>query len=252
MPSAEWAWRAGPAIVVDKPGGPGAGKNAPDDLAIIAKMAPSYGCYGSFCTQKVYLTLAEKDVTANRRMINIGPPMENYEPWYARINPRLSGPDARARRQVHLPIVEDHPLHRRPVSRRNERLDLVGELLFGLWHRRIRRTAPPTVQTGAPNRHALGSPVCFSRCPVALSLRRGRRADDATCREGPSPRLETHSTPNSAAGMRGGRLPVWLAPPLNTPQRLELSYFVSFPTMHDHRKIDTIVAYGLHSAVNTA
>jgi DNA invertase Pin-like site-specific DNA recombinase len=38
-------WRGGShtSIVVDKPGGPGAGKNAPKDLAIIAKMAPSYG-----------------------------------------------------------------------------------------------------------------------------------------------------------------------------------------------------------------
>ncbi len=48
-----------------------------------------YGCYGSFCTQKVYLTLAEKGVKAQRRMVNIGPSMENYEPWYAAINPRM-------------------------------------------------------------------------------------------------------------------------------------------------------------------
>ena len=48
-----------------------------------------YGFYGSFCTQKVYLTLAEKGVVATRRAVNIGPQMENYEPWYARLNPNM-------------------------------------------------------------------------------------------------------------------------------------------------------------------
>lgn len=48
-----------------------------------------YGYFGSFCTQKVYLTLAEKGVSYERRLVNIGPPMENYEPWYARLNPNM-------------------------------------------------------------------------------------------------------------------------------------------------------------------
>ncbi len=48
-----------------------------------------YGFFGSFCTQKVYLTLAEKGVQAHRRLVNIGPKMENYEPWYARLNPNM-------------------------------------------------------------------------------------------------------------------------------------------------------------------
>lgn len=51
-----------------------------------------YGCYGSFCTQKVYLTLAEKGVEARRRTVDIGPRMENYQPWYARLNPRMVVP----------------------------------------------------------------------------------------------------------------------------------------------------------------
>ena len=51
-----------------------------------------YGCYGSFCTQKVYLTLAEKGVDVTRRTVNIGPAMENYEPWYARLNPNMVVP----------------------------------------------------------------------------------------------------------------------------------------------------------------
>lgn len=51
-----------------------------------------HGCYGSSCTQQVYLTLAEKGVVANRRMINIGPPKENYEPRSARLNPGLVAP----------------------------------------------------------------------------------------------------------------------------------------------------------------
>ena len=51
-----------------------------------------YGFYGSFCTQKVYLALAEKGVQARRRLVNIGPPMENYEPWYARLNPQMVVP----------------------------------------------------------------------------------------------------------------------------------------------------------------
>ncbi len=33
--------------------------------------------------------MAEKGVHAERRAVNIGPPMENYEPWYARKNPRM-------------------------------------------------------------------------------------------------------------------------------------------------------------------
>lgn len=51
-----------------------------------------YGIFGSFCTQKIYLTLAEKGVIAERRSVNIGPKMENYEPWYARLNPKLVVP----------------------------------------------------------------------------------------------------------------------------------------------------------------
>lgn len=51
-----------------------------------------YGFYGSFCTQKVYLALAEKGVPYTRRLVDIGPKMENYEPWYARLNPRMVVP----------------------------------------------------------------------------------------------------------------------------------------------------------------
>lgn len=46
----------------------------------------------SLCSQKVRLALSEKDVAWTSRLVNIGPPMENYEPWYARINPGLVVP----------------------------------------------------------------------------------------------------------------------------------------------------------------
>ena len=48
-----------------------------------------YGFYGSLYTQIVYLALAEKGVEFERHQVKIGPLMENYEPWYARINPRM-------------------------------------------------------------------------------------------------------------------------------------------------------------------
>jgi glutathione S-transferase len=41
----------------------------------------------SSCSQKVRLGLAEKRVAYQSRVVNIGPPMENYEPWYVRMNP---------------------------------------------------------------------------------------------------------------------------------------------------------------------
>jgi ganglioside-induced differentiation-associated protein 1 len=41
----------------------------------------------SSCSQKVRLGLAEKGVAYHGRIVNIGPPMENYEPWYVRMNP---------------------------------------------------------------------------------------------------------------------------------------------------------------------
>ena len=41
----------------------------------------------SFYSQVVRLALAEKGVPWAERMINLGPVMENYEPWYMRLNP---------------------------------------------------------------------------------------------------------------------------------------------------------------------
>jgi glutathione S-transferase len=41
----------------------------------------------SLCSQKVRLVLAEKGVEYEGRLVNIGPPMENYEPAYVRLNP---------------------------------------------------------------------------------------------------------------------------------------------------------------------
>ncbi|MEM6991240.1 MAG: glutathione S-transferase family protein [Myxococcota bacterium] len=51
-----------------------------------------YGFYGSFCTQKAQLALAEKGVVLARITVNIGPPMENYRPWYASLNPQMVVP----------------------------------------------------------------------------------------------------------------------------------------------------------------
>ena len=47
-----------------------------------------YFFHGSLCSQKVRLALEEKNVSYTGRLVNIGPRMENYEPWYMRINPR--------------------------------------------------------------------------------------------------------------------------------------------------------------------
>jgi glutathione S-transferase len=41
----------------------------------------------SLCSQKVRLTLEEKGVEWTSHVVDIGPTMENYEPWYMRINP---------------------------------------------------------------------------------------------------------------------------------------------------------------------
>lgn len=42
----------------------------------------------SFYSQIVRVVLAEKGIPWKSRTINIGPVLENYEPWYMRINPR--------------------------------------------------------------------------------------------------------------------------------------------------------------------
>lgn len=41
----------------------------------------------SLCSQKVRLVLAEKGVPYADRLVDIGPRMQNYEPWYVRLNP---------------------------------------------------------------------------------------------------------------------------------------------------------------------
>lgn len=41
----------------------------------------------SLCSQKVRLVLEEKGVAYEGRLVNIGPPMENYDPAYVRLNP---------------------------------------------------------------------------------------------------------------------------------------------------------------------
>lgn len=46
----------------------------------------------SSCSQKVRLVLAEKQVPYTGKLVNIGPAMENYEPWYVRLNPRAVVP----------------------------------------------------------------------------------------------------------------------------------------------------------------
>lgn len=46
----------------------------------------------SLFSQIVRLALAEKHVEYVSRVVDIGPRMENYEPWYARLNPRMVVP----------------------------------------------------------------------------------------------------------------------------------------------------------------
>lgn len=47
---------------------------------------------GSLCSQKVRLALAEKGVPYEARVIDIGPRGQNFEPWYARLNPHMVVP----------------------------------------------------------------------------------------------------------------------------------------------------------------
>lgn len=51
-----------------------------------------YHHLGSLCSQKVRLALAEKGVRYESRIVDIGPRCENFEPWYARLNPRMVVP----------------------------------------------------------------------------------------------------------------------------------------------------------------
>eukprot|EP00736_Rhodelphis_marinus_P007283 Rmarinus@m.25743 len=46
----------------------------------------------SLCSQKVRLCLAEKGVEYTPRVVDIGAALENYEPWYIRLNPRMVVP----------------------------------------------------------------------------------------------------------------------------------------------------------------
>ncbi len=47
-----------------------------------------YGFPGSLCSQKVRLALAEKRVPYRSRIVDIELRLQNYEPWYMRLNPR--------------------------------------------------------------------------------------------------------------------------------------------------------------------
>jgi glutathione S-transferase len=47
-----------------------------------------YGFPGSLCSQKVRLALAEKHVPYVNRLVDIELRLENYEPWYLRLNSR--------------------------------------------------------------------------------------------------------------------------------------------------------------------
>jgi len=47
-----------------------------------------YGFPGSLCSQKVRLALAEKQLAYQSRTLDIELRMQNYEPWYLRLNPR--------------------------------------------------------------------------------------------------------------------------------------------------------------------
>lgn len=46
----------------------------------------------SLRSQQVRLALAEKQVEWNSQIVNTGPALENLEPWYAQLNPRLEVP----------------------------------------------------------------------------------------------------------------------------------------------------------------
>jgi glutathione S-transferase len=47
-----------------------------------------YGFPGSLCSQKVRLALAEKGAAYQNRLVDIELRLQNYEPWYLRLNPR--------------------------------------------------------------------------------------------------------------------------------------------------------------------
>jgi glutathione S-transferase len=61
------------------------------DEVVVADVAHDVRLYHfptSLCSQKVRLVLAEKGVTWQGTLVNIGPAHEQLQPWYARINPR--------------------------------------------------------------------------------------------------------------------------------------------------------------------
>jgi len=47
-----------------------------------------YAFPGSLCSQKVRLALSEKQVSYEKRFVDIELRLQNYEPWYLRLNPR--------------------------------------------------------------------------------------------------------------------------------------------------------------------
>ena len=77
----------------------------------------------SLCSQKVRLALVEKGVQWTPRLVNIGPVLENYEPWYARINGRMVVPTL----VVDGEVITDSARIMREVDRRFEGPDLGAE-----------------------------------------------------------------------------------------------------------------------------
>ena len=61
----------------------------------------------SLCSQKVRLALSEKRAEYSARMVDIGSRLENYEPWYARKNPRMVVPTLEVERGGETEIVTD-------------------------------------------------------------------------------------------------------------------------------------------------
>lgn len=53
----------------------------------MASRVTLYHIAPSLCSQKARLALAEKGVAYTGRVVDIGPRMQNYEPWYVRLNP---------------------------------------------------------------------------------------------------------------------------------------------------------------------
>lgn len=83
--------------------------DAPPLAVVESRPAPDqvtlYHFPSSVDSQKVRLALAEKGVAWQGKTVNIGPAHEQFEPWYAKLNPRLAVPTLEVRNGEQTEVV---------------------------------------------------------------------------------------------------------------------------------------------------